>query len=186
MLVRHGRRAGCIGVEVIVWQWIMVVRRILVGWWPIVERRHRWTGLFRIACPGEVKICSVKRRLFNVLVGVSLVLFVATMVMWVRSYNGPTDLLTSQHAIVESWQGRLSLLRSPPPAPHGYVALDPIENNAPYWTVALIFALIPCLWIFLHLWHPARKHGVCPACGYDLRATPERCPECGTVPQKTI
>jgi hypothetical protein len=49
----------------------------------------------------------------------------------------------------------------------------------PAW-VLFVFALVA--WI-ARRWLGAerRESGFCPACGYDLRATPARYPECGTI-----
>ena len=55
----------------------------------------------------------------------------------------------------------------------------------PCAAVVAPLAVLPAL--RLRRWRLDRRRredcaGLCPACGYDLRATPERCPECGTVP----
>ena len=55
--------------------------------------------------------------------------------------------------------------------------------GAPWWSVFLL-TVCPSL-LLLRATRRAfrdRAAGLCPACGYDLRATPERCPECGSVP----
>lgn len=52
----------------------------------------------------------------------------------------------------------------------------------PFWVLALVFGPWPIFVLNRRLRHGKRyAAGLCPSCGYDLRATPERCPECGTV-----
>jgi len=54
------------------------------------------------------------------------------------------------------------------------------------WPIAIGFGILPTVYTARDLrsrvvMRRRSKHGLCPTCGYDLRATPERCPECGKV-----
>jgi hypothetical protein len=52
--------------------------------------------------------------------------------------------------------------------------------GAPNWAIAILFAILPAI-----RWRARRRPlactggPMCSNCGYDLRATPDRCPECG-------
>jgi hypothetical protein len=146
----------------------------------------------------------MKRRLFNILATVSLLLAAATAVLWPVSYPryrpGFVDLswdFPGAGAVSESgqfivWAGRL------PPKPVPFVAewsvpgLSYRRMAEPYGAVfvavphgVLLAALLLLPAVALRRGLRSRRlrrraaAGLCPACGYDLRATPGNCPECG-------
>jgi len=174
-------------------------------------------------------------RVFNVLAAVSLMLWVATLALWVWS-EWWTDRLSWRHnesvRSVASVRGDIVIdinvenasmapasyfgleqyprddlqpiqLRwcSYPVAPYTFdirnwggfwwsavrtpAAIQGVELVVPHWSLAVAIVSLPLtrttLWLkrrVLARWR--RNSNLCPTCGYDLRATPDRCPECGT------
>jgi len=50
------------------------------------------------------------------------------------------------------------------------------------YVVVGTMALTACaVWNYIAKSRRSRE-GFCAVCGYDLRATPQRCPECGAIP----
>jgi hypothetical protein len=78
---------------------------------------------------------------------------------------------------VERW-GEFSPALTPTPPQRG------AYRTVKYSSIALTLAVLPLVWLATRLiqrWRHAGRAaaGLCRRCGYDLRATPGRCPECG-------
>jgi predicted amidophosphoribosyltransferase len=54
----------------------------------------------------------------------------------------------------------------------------------PWWVPTLVLAVPPLG--MLRRRRRRRDLCLCVSCGYDLRATPDRCPECGSVPAHDV
>lgn len=80
----------------------------------------------------------------------------------------------------DTWSGlgfgwkRLQFTGDPAPKPGAF------ECRVPWWFLLLVFLTFPAV-TFRALWRARRRQrvGLCSSCGYDMRATPNRCPECG-------
>jgi hypothetical protein len=155
----------------------------------------------------RVRLMSVRRRLFNVLSSLSLLLCLTICVLWVRSYQVADhfpfggDPGFKSHEIVFS-RGRMffghntrALSSRIEPEHHwteqrswkmpmfSFWSMNyqrTFHLTFPLWIVALLLALVPASRFVMTA---AGRKGTnsCSHCGYDLRATPDRCPECGTV-----
>jgi hypothetical protein len=67
-----------------------------------------------------------------------------------------------------------------------FAIMPSTSKPKPIWPAILALLVLP-MWslghfLYAHRAKARRKQGLCATCGYDLRSTPDRCPECGNAP----
>jgi hypothetical protein len=123
---------------------------------------------------GSGTIPSVKRRLLNLLAELSLLIGTATW-CFIHSPDWQVPVGNHRQWIVAHKGEELDIT--------SYKSF--VVWEIPLGTIALLAMVAPT--IIVIRWYDNRCKakklrivGLCHRCGYDLRATPDRCPECGT------
>lgn len=81
----------------------------------------------------------------------------------------------------DPWWNRLGFAaRGDSVAVRGLVAYSEMTSEIPHWALVLALSLLPILWRRSSFRARPQNAALCPVCGYDLRASKDRCPECGT------
>jgi hypothetical protein len=144
------------------------------------------------------------RRLINLATIGSLLLCIATVPLWVRTYSRPQmdffrissgrsyGIGTERGGIIGFLQQERTFYHADDKADAqirrwGFRYLRITSDGMRRWNLVLPFWLLACAAGALPVWRVvgglrARRRqcmGRCAVCGYDLRATPGRCPECG-------
>ena len=104
-------------------------------------------------------------------------------------FSGPATLLPSSAGSLP-WNAPLISVQArnaaPATQPSGGPSLWML--TFPYTTAIELCGILPLLKTFvvvrrIFVEKRQKKPGFCAVCGYDLRATPDRCPECGEIPR---
>jgi hypothetical protein len=155
----------------------------------------------------DVTIFRVKLAIFNALAAVSLLLFCATVAMWVRSHSvhdhfpvtGQWEFNSEDSAFsIAQWEVptlnpldirmyRQAGMPAPTTASLAKFKFMVRGERFYYVTPAMWFGVLPFFWLLKKAIERQFKLDSgrwCRKCGYDLRATPGRCPECGTIPDR--
>ena len=151
----------------------------------------------------------MRRRLFAAVSAVSLVLSVAAVVFWIRSYaispNGIGDEFRFHRVEIHSVWGSLSITSQTKPSVSKTVVTTAADGtttevnyvqsymprvlvSSPYFLLALLTGAVPLFWLVRTIAITRRTRRcplVCRVCGYNLTGnTSGVCPECGTPIRK--
>ena len=156
-----------------------------------------------------------RRRLFNGLALISVILCFTTAGLWVQSYFYYDQMIAGSGArrwlilfyggMAQVGQSRVGPGGAPvfswKALPRDDRDINNLYSDARPWFFHFVhnatgWAASSPMWMLLsvplalligHLYVSRRMPpGVCAKCGYDLRATPNRCPECGKIVEKAI